>query len=100
MTKQRKTTKTTRTTATRKRRSSSTSSNGSRPDRREIATERLTGLATTANADEERATKSRHRMYAGMLKAHRAGLTYEEIAAITGKSRIRVSQILSAQRAK
>jgi hypothetical protein len=66
--------------------------------RKETAVVKLTGLAESCIDAENEATKKRHRMYAGMLKAFNAGMTYEEIAGIVGLSKIRVSQVLAEQR--
>lgn len=66
--------------------------------RKELAREKLTGLSDDRVRAEEVATRKRHRMYAGMLKAFNAGLSYDDIAAIVGLSAIRVSQVLAEQR--
>jgi hypothetical protein len=69
------------------------------PKKVEVATEKLTGLSDARKASEATAQRDRHRMYAGMLRAYGMGLTYDDIAEITGMSKIRVSQVLAEQRA-
>lgn len=76
------------------------SANGTGRSRREIAEEKLGELADIRIDLEERAERARHRMYAGMLRAHKAGMTYDDIAGVTGLSKIRVSQVLAEQRDK
>jgi hypothetical protein len=49
-------------------------------------------------AAERKADRERQREFRGILKAHAAGLTYEEIHDIVELSNIRVSQILREQR--
>ena len=66
--------------------------------RRDVAKEKLTGLVEAWDAAEDVVVAKRHKAYAGMLKAFNAGLTYAEIAEISGLSHIRVSQILAEQR--
>ena len=66
--------------------------------RKEVAVEKLTALSDGRKQAEEVAERKRHTMFAGMLKAYDAGMTYEEIAEVTGLSKIRVSQVLSEQR--
>lgn len=68
--------------------------------RAETAREKLSGLTEKADASQEVADRDRQRKFAGMLRAFDAGLTYEEIAEITGLSKIRVSQVLAEQREK
>jgi len=64
------------------------------PNRKETARQRLTELSAVRSRDEARAERSRRKFFKGMLKAFNAGLTYREIADISGLSEIRVSQIL------
>lgn len=66
----------------------------------ETARVKLTEWAEESSAADKAATRLRHRMYAGMLKGFNAGLTYNEIAEITGLSSIRVSQVLAEYRSK
>lgn len=68
--------------------------------RKEVAVEKLTAMSDARKEAESLADRKRHVMFAGMLKAFDAGMTYEEIADITGLSKIRVSQILAEQRGK
>lgn len=67
---------------------------------KETAVAKLTEQVQKADAAETTATKERHRKFAFMLKAFNGGLTYDEIAEITGLSKIRVSQVLAEQREK
>lgn len=66
----------------------------------DMARTKLTEWAEASDKADKDATRLRHRMYAGMLKAFNAGLTYNEIAEITGLSSIRVSQVLAEYRNK
>lgn len=68
--------------------------------RTDTARTKLTEWANDSIEADAMATKKRHRMYAGMLKAFNAGLTYNEIAEITKLSSIRVSQVLAEYRNK
>lgn len=68
------------------------------PKKKEKVIATLTSRVTDWDDAEEKATEARHRGYATMLKAYNAGLTYDEIADITGLSKIRVSQVLAEQR--
>lgn len=68
--------------------------------RKEVAVEKLTALSDGRKQAEENAERKRHIMFAGMLKAFDAGMTYDEIADVTGLSKIRVSQVLAEQRGK
>lgn len=86
-------------TTTTKRRKARVPSTARAASRRDVAIDRLTAIAEDRTAKLAAERKATARMYAGMLKAHTAGLTYDEIATITGLSRIRVSQVLSEQRA-
>lgn len=73
---------------------------GANEGRKEMTREKLTELSDARVRAEEVATNKRHRMYAGMLKAFNAGLSYDDIAEIVGLSAIRVSQVLAEQRNK
>lgn len=68
------------------------------PTRKAKATEGLGKMADESHKADKLAKNRKHRMFAGMLKAYNAGLTYEEIADITKLSKIRVSQVLAEQR--
>ena len=68
--------------------------------RKEVAVEKLTAMSEARKAAEEVAERKRHVMFAGMLKAFDAGMTYDEIASICDLSKIRVSQVLAEQRGK
>lgn len=68
--------------------------------RKEVAVEKLTAMSDARTAAEEVAERKRHVMFAGMLKAFDAGMTYDEIADICKLSKIRVSQVLAEQRGK
>lgn len=68
------------------------------PDRKAKAVAGLTKMAGESHKADKAAKVRKHRMFAGMLKAFNAGLTYEEIAEITKLSKIRVSQVLAEQR--
>lgn len=70
------------------------------PNRAETARVKLTEVTEQSAASDERASRDRQRKFAGVLRAYNAGLTYEEIADITGLSKIRVSQVLAEQREK
>lgn len=58
----------------------------------------LTGMAEKSHKADKLAKTAKHKMFAGMLRAYNAGLTYDEIAEITKLSKIRVSQVLAEQR--
>lgn len=68
------------------------------PARKAKAVEKLSELVDARDKAEKLADRARHRMYRGVLKSFDAGLTYAEIAEITGLSKIRVSQVLAEQR--
>ena len=68
--------------------------------KKDRAREKLTALCRESDRDEVKAVRSRHRKFAFMPKANDAGVTYRELAEISGLSEIRVAQILRAEREK
>lgn len=66
--------------------------------RKDTAVTKLTEISQRSDKSAAVAERDRHRKFAGMLKAFNAGMTYDEIADVTGLSKIRVSQILQEQR--
>lgn len=69
-----------------------------RETKRQKAREKLTDITDTRRKAEDRAAKARKKQSAFILRAHKAGLTYAELATITGLTPIRVAQILRAER--
>lgn len=66
--------------------------------RRETAMARLTDVTSERVAAEDRAARLRRKQFTYILRSHKAGLTYREIAQITGLTEIRIAQILRAER--
>lgn len=68
------------------------------PKRKSAAVDALKAITAQNKKDEAVAKKSRNKKFAQMLKAADAGVTYREIATLSGLSEIRVAQILRAER--
>lgn len=68
------------------------------PKRKATAAASLAAITAENRKDEAKAKRSRNKKFAQMLKAANAGVTYREIAQISGLSEIRVAQILRAER--
>lgn len=54
--------------------------------------------ADKMNSDDEKAQASRDRWSTWVLDAFDAGLTYGQIAEVSGKSRVRIEQVIKQQR--
>lgn len=63
-----------------------------------VATRRLKALHKSREAAERVAEKATAAEQLGYLKAHQAGLTYPEIAAIVGKAEITINKAIARQR--
>lgn len=66
--------------------------------RRQDAWQRLAVASTEMDSLLDAAEAARDRWEASCLDAYNNGLTYEEIAAVSQRSRIRISQVLAAER--
>lgn len=68
------------------------------PTRKEIARRKLKERTSARDKARDQANKRQQALYTGCLKAYNMGLTYREIASITGLTEIRISQILRQER--
>jgi DNA-directed RNA polymerase specialized sigma24 family protein len=66
--------------------------------RRATAREKLVKVTEDRKAAEDKADRLRRKQFRFILKSHQSGLTYREIAAVTGLTEIRIAQILRAER--